>query len=74
MYVFATSTCAVGWNGGVVRLQAGDAWPADDPFVKARSEFFKKDPPVIRSTGPAEARVESATARPGERRGGTRGR
>lgn len=66
MYVFATSTCAVAWQGGVVRLHAGDAWPAGDPFVKDHPELFNEDPPVIRGTAPA---VEDTTARPGERRG-----
>lgn len=70
MYLFATSTCVVAWNGGRVRLHAGDAWPADDPFVKARGDLFAKDPPIVRRTGA----VEDATARPGEKRGGgTRG-
>lgn len=65
MYLFATSTCAVRWNGGVVRLHAGDAWPADDPFVKARKDLFAEHPTVVRRTAP----VEDTTARPGEKRG-----
>lgn len=64
MYVFATSTCAVRWEGGVVRLHAGDAWPADDRFVKARGDLFAEHPTVIRRTEV----VEQATARPGEKR------
>ena len=67
MYVFAKSTCAVGFGGGVVRLHMGDPWRADDPFVKARPDMFADDPPgaVVRHTGG----VEQATAAPGEKRG-----
>lgn len=73
MYVFANSTASVAWGGGVVRLHLGDPWPADDPFVKARPEFFASDPPsaTVRRTS---APIEQATAAPGERRNTRRAR
>lgn len=66
MYVFATSTCVLGFRGGKVQLHLGDPWPADDPFVKANPTMFASDPPaaVVRRSGG----VEQATAAPGERR------
>ena len=67
MYVYATATASVGWDGGIVRLRQNDPWYADDPFVKANPEFFTKTPPTVMFTAP---RVERATANPGEKRGG----
>lgn len=66
--VYSTAQCSVGWQGGSVRLQVGQHWAADDPFVKARPEFFSDTSPtnVVHRTTPV---VEDATARPGEKRG-----
>lgn len=65
MYQYATTTASVGWNGGLVRLTIGDPWWADDPFVKANPGFFATTPPKVHSS---EARVETASAVPGEKR------
>lgn len=70
---YATAACAVRWKGGVVRLAEGDAWPADDEFVKARPEFFADEPTKVHHSRGAEAPVEQATARPGEKRATRRG-
>lgn len=66
MLKYARATTSVGHNGGLIRLTEGDAWYADDPFVKAHPTFFADIPPKVNST---EARVETATAIPGEKRG-----
>lgn len=71
-YVYATTSCVVGWNGTRVRLEKGQTWQADDPFVKDRPEFFATSPTVvIGSRGPQQdvvAPVEQATNAPGEKR------
>ena len=64
MLKYAITTAAVGWHEGLIRLNTGDAWYADDPFVKAHPGFFGDLPPNVRSTVP----VEQATANPGEKR------
>lgn len=68
--VFAACTCSVRDpnTGLVVRLQEGDLWAADDPFVRRRPDMFVPDPPnrAIRRT--TETVVETATAEPGKRR------
>lgn len=65
MLKYARATSSVGWNGGLVRLSEGDPWYADDPFVRANPSMFVDVPPKVRST---VARVEQATAAPGEKR------
>ena len=72
--VFAAATCVVGFNGGRVNLSEDDAWDADDPFVKARPEFFRDRPKnVFGAAGRVAAPVEQASAAPGEKRTTRRG-
>jgi len=65
MIVYARGTASVGWESGLIRLNEGDAWWADDPFVRAHPTFFGDRPPKVHGT---VARVEQATANPGEKR------
>ena len=71
--VYANAQGSVPWNGTIVRLNPGDTWAADDPFVKARPDLFSDTPNVVHRTTPADRPVEVATRRPGERRGAVRG-
>lgn len=78
--VYANSTGGVGdpsRPGVIVRTVKGEPWDADDPFVKARPEMFTAEPPFVRRTterkAPSTARVEQATAAPGEVRQTKRG-
>lgn len=41
---FAAASCFVGWAGRDLVLNEDQAWPAGDPFVIARPEFFKDFP------------------------------
>lgn len=77
--VFALSTCSTSdpVSGLRVRLSAGEAWWASDPFVKARPDLFTDVPAVVRGQRsvkavPAEKiaapEVESAMAVPGVKR------
>lgn len=80
-YVYAA------WSGHAsptVQLEKGEAWDADDPFVKAHPDWFSDLPPVVRRTTTTsytaesadlaapkkivEEPVEAATAAPGEKR------
>jgi hypothetical protein len=50
-YVFTLpESCSVAWGAHGVWLSAGEAWFADDPFVKAHPEMFSVVPPRVRST------------------------
>lgn len=69
--VFAAAQCSVRFGGLIIRLTPGDAWDANDPFVKHRPDLFAARPAHINRTGPAP--VEQATANPGERRTTRRG-
>lgn len=74
-YVFANADCVVRWSGGIAHLHSNppQVWEADHPLVRERPDLFVADPPnVIRAPG-AEAPVEQATRRPGERRTTRRG-
>jgi hypothetical protein len=76
--VFAAQSCSVvnPASGLKIRLVAGEAWAADDPFVRLRSDLFRDLPKVVRSTGPAgvvDIPVESAVAVPGVKRQVKRG-
>ena len=66
MLKYARSTTSVGYKGGLIRLNEGDAWYADDPFVRSNPGYFADTPPKVNFT---EVRVETATANPGEKRG-----
>jgi len=76
--VFASQTCSVvnPASGLKIRLVAGEAWAADDPFVRLRSDLFRSLPLVVRRTEPGgivDAPVESAVAVPGGKRTVKRG-
>ena len=73
MFKFANASCAVRWKGSVVRLNKGDAWSSDDPFVKDRPDFFDDSPTMVHATRGAEQPIEQTTARPGEKRNARRG-
>lgn len=62
--VIAAQTCSSRDpnTGLIVRLIEGQAWDADDPFVKARPQLFRFTETSSRST------VEQATKAPGEKR------
>jgi hypothetical protein len=64
---FATCTTSVRHEGGVIRIQIGDAWHATDPFVRSHPDLFADQP--VRVFGTPARRVESATSAPGETRG-----
>lgn len=77
--VFAVSTVSTSdpVSGLRVRLSAGEAWWASDPFVKARPDLFTNVPPVVRGARGVKAvpvekvavsEVEQATAVPGVKR------
>jgi hypothetical protein len=70
--VFATASCVTEYGGRAIHVVQGEAWAADDPFVKACGDLFGL-PPVVRRTGPVP-RVERATRAPGEKRGPSNGR
>lgn len=72
-YVFAGQSCSVvnPASGLKIRLSVGEAWAADDPFVKARPDLFMSVPFVVRRSEPlriADSPVESAVAVPGVKR------
>lgn len=68
-YVFATQTCSVGYDGGVIHLKRGQAWDARHKLVKQRPDFFSKEPPVVHGrTALRDKPVEDATAEPGKKR------
>jgi hypothetical protein len=72
-YVFAGQSCSVvnPASGLKIRLSVGEAWAADDPFVKARPDLFLSVPFVVRRSEPlriADVPVESAVAVPGVKR------
>jgi len=71
LIVYAAATCASrNPDGTRVRMTAGEAWWADDPFVVAHPELFVAAPPVIRGTTRQQRPVETATAVPGFKRRG----
>ena len=60
--VYTIDTCSVRHGGTVKRLKRNEPWPADDPFVKARPEFFAAEPDSRTALG--EPPIERATANP----------
>jgi hypothetical protein len=76
--VFARQTCSVvnPISGLKIRLVAGEAWAADDPFVGLRADLFRTLPLTLRRTEPEGVRdiqVEAAVAVPGVKRQVKRG-
>lgn len=71
MFKYANTTTSVRWNGQIVRIAQDDTWDANDPFVKARPDLFGDAPTRVFTSGGSVslAPVETATARPGARRG-----
>jgi hypothetical protein len=74
-FVFANQSGMRPWRGAQVNFTVGEAWHADDPFVRAHPGLFTSTPPAVRGSAaatppapPAPERVERATRRPGERR------
>jgi hypothetical protein len=65
-YVYPNCVSTVLYNGGRVRLHPTQQWKSDDPFVKARPEFFSETPLVAAHSDGYT--VEQATAAPGEKR------
>lgn len=67
--VFALATCTTAdpATGLLVRLNEGEAWAADDPFVTARPDLFSEKPTKLRRTAEPPP-VEVATRNPGERK------
>lgn len=58
---------------GLVFVEKGSHWPADDPVVKAAPSLFSTDPRYgmrysVEPAGFADPPVEQATAAPGEKR------
>ncbi len=66
-YVYPNCVTVVRWEGGRVRLNPEQQWPADDPFVKARADLFTTTPLNVAHSAGYEP-VERATAAPGETR------
>lgn len=67
-FVFAANTCVASTGSGrLVRLREGEAWDADDPFVRERPELFEDEPKPKRLRRTTRF-VERATAAPGEKR------
>jgi len=66
-YVYPNCVTVVLYEGGRVRLNPEQKWDSDDPFVKARPEFFSADPRNVAHSAGFEP-VERATRAPGEMR------
>ena len=66
MLKFATCTTSVRHAGTIVRIQIGDAWHADDPFVRSHPQMFADMPHTV--YGRPSRQVEAASAAPGEKR------
>jgi hypothetical protein len=54
-------------NGVTIVVQPGQLVDSDDPILKGRAELFEPFVPKVRQY-PGQARVEQATAAPGEKR------
>lgn len=67
-YVYAAATCGTNNSDGLsVNLTEGEAWWADDPFVRERPDLFTDEPSNPKHTVALPV-IEQATAAPGERR------
>jgi len=50
-FVFTTAEAgSVAWGDGGIWVSKGEAWFADDPFVRDHPELFSPIPPNARST------------------------
>lgn len=69
--IFATQSCLTEFNGQAVQVHQGEAWDADDPFVKERPDLFDTPGNLRRTPGfePDAPKIERGTRAPGERRG-----
>lgn len=66
-YVYPNCIAVVAYNGGRIHLRPDQQWDADDPFVRARPEFFTATAAAV-THSPGYEPVEQATRAPGERR------
>jgi hypothetical protein len=66
-YLQARESFAGALNGSVVEVRKGDLAASTSAVVRQWPDKF--EPLEIRFTAPADARVEQATAAPGEKRG-----
>lgn len=73
-YVYARNQLVAYVDGARIALEVDDVWAADDPIVKARPDLFSAEPrKVHRTTAQPGGEIETATARPGEKRGRVNG-
>lgn len=77
--VFAKTAAVVAFAGQRIRLNPGEPWDAEDPFVKEHPEMFAEHVRAARSTQDSRGfreydEIETATRAPGEKRLGRRGR
>lgn len=49
-FVYANSDGFVRWGESTVRLNPGEVWWADDPFVVDRPDLFSSTPPTVHGT------------------------
>lgn len=69
-YKFPIVALTLGWKGREIDLNRTQVWDANDPFVQAHPEYFSDQPALLeRSDGQVRRGVETASARPGEKRG-----
>ena len=73
MYVYARNQLVAYIDGARIAMEADDVWAADDPIVKARPDLFSHEPRNVHRTTHPGGEIESATVRPGEKRGRVRG-
>ena len=73
--VVAKDTVNVTHDGQRVHIERGTAWVADDPLVQQYPDLFTDDERYVHRTtrAPGLDGIETATRRPGERRGVRRG-
>lgn len=72
-YVYARNQLVAYIDGARIALEVDDVWAADDPIVMARPDLFDTEPRKVHRTTQPGGEIESATARPGEKRGRVRG-
>ncbi len=69
--VYANTEGVVMWSQGQSPLVLGEVWDSEAPLVLERPDLFSEEPTLVRgrrATPLPSAPVESATARPGEKR------